>query len=106
MTVSFNRFPALVSTSDGTVVNRAAVVVIDRVARCAVEKPSESAFEGAGVSVLVEMADVEVVSTGRAAVLEGLDGQRWTVEPGDGCGCTSPLSRWYAAQLKGQPAGT
>ena len=107
MTLQYDRFPARVSTSDGTEVNRAAVVVIDGRAELAVERPRRDHADGGGVLVLAMLEDVTVETQNRREViLRAADGQTWTVGVGDGCGCRSVLSQWYADRRKGQPLGT
>lgn len=104
--MSFCRFPALVKTSDGTEVDRAAVVVIDGRAELAViAKRGE--FDGGGVTVIASITGVTVGEpANRVTRLTADDGQWWDVGAGSGCGCRSSLSQWYAARIQGQPMGT
>ena len=106
MTVSYSRFPASVTTSDGTVVNRAAVVVVDGRAELAVQPP-RSHTEPDRILVLATLDDVTVEpQTRREVTLRAADGQTWQVGVGDGCGCRSSLSEWFRNRLKGQALGT
>ena len=106
MTLNYGRFPALVKTSDGTEVNRAAVVVIDGHAQLAVQPPRQH-HEPQGVLVIATLDDVTVEQQNRReVVLHAGDGQSWSVGVGDGCGCRSALSQWYAEAIKGQRMGT
>lgn len=97
----------MVTLADGTVVNRAAVVVLDGRAEVAVLGARRDHTDGGNVQVVAAMEDVTVeTQTRREAVLRSSSGEAWTVGVGDGCGCRSNLSQWYANQIKGQPMGT
>ena len=107
MTLNYSRFPALVKTSDGTSINRAAVVVIDGHAELAVERPKRDHADGGGVLVIAALDDVTVEQQNRREViLRASDGQTWSVGVGDGCSCRSALGDWYNNQRAHQPMGT
>ena len=96
----------MVRTSDGTVTNRSAVVVIDGRALLAVQMPRQF-HEPGGVQVIATLDEVTVEPPSRReTVLRAADGQTWSVGPGDGCACRSALEDWYHHQLAGQPHGT
>ena len=106
MALQFSRYPAMVSTSDGTVVNRSVVVVIDGHAQLAVQMPHQY-HEPGGVQVIATLDDVTVEKVNRhKTTLTAADGQSWTVGEGDGCSCRNALTDWLRQQIKGQPLGT
>ena len=106
MALAFARFPAMVTTSDGSTVNRAAVVVIDGRALLAVQPPRQH-YEPQGVQVIATLDDVTVeVENRHRTYLRAGDGQVWTVAEGDGCSCRSAILDWFRAQCRGQPLGT
>lgn len=94
----------MVRTSDGTTVNRAAVVVADGRALLAVQR-AHAHHEPPSVQIIATLDDVTVEAQRREAVITAADGQTWTVGQGDGCGCRSPLSEWLRLQLR-QGVGT
>ena len=106
MPVAFSRYPAMVRTSDGTPVNRSAVVVVDGRALLAVESPKRDPYDGGGVQVIATLDDVTVAPSRREATLTAADGQTWTVTQGDGCSCRNALSEWLGAQIRGHGLGT
>lgn len=104
--MSFCRFPSLVKTSDGSEIDRAAVVVIDGRAEMAVTA-KRGEFDGGGVSVIASIDDVTVGEpANRVTRLTAADGQWWDIGQGSGCGCRSVLSMWYQERIAGQPMGT
>lgn len=92
MTTTYSRYPARVSGSDGLTVNRAAVLVhADGSAVVAVLSGGRSG----DVQIVGQLEQVTVKKNpNRTATLTAEDGTTWTVSRGDGCGCTSALSRW------------
>lgn len=106
MTLLFSRFPARVTTSDGTSLNRCAVIVLDGHAELAVQRPGADVHNADVVQVIATMDGVTLGDFAREATLTAEDGQWWKVGEGDGCGCRSPLQTWYAMRIAGQPAGT
>ena len=107
MPLSYMRYPARVRSSDGVVdVNRSAVVVIDGRAEVAVQR-KDNQFDGGSVTVIAALDGVTVGQPDAGVVaLTGEDGVVWEVSQGDGCGCRSALSSWYAARIQGVPLGT
>ena len=105
--MQYSRFPARVRSSDGSVdVNRAAVVVIDHRAEVAVLAP-HSPFEASDVTVIATLEDVSVgVPDAGVMTLTGEDGVTWEVSQGDGCGCRSALSSWFADRIARVPMGS
>jgi hypothetical protein len=104
--LTYSRFPARVLTSDGTELNRCAVVVIDGHAQIAVQRPSGGMGAADGIQTIATLDGAVLASAGAKSRLEAPDGQWWEVSEGDGCGCRSPLQAWYAKALAGQRAGT
>lgn len=89
--IQFHRFPASLRSSDGFTLRRSAIVVKDGIAEAA---------DAGGRVVRTRDDYVEKRVTGNQTELVFADGTTWKVGPGDGCGgCTSPLKRWYLAQL-------
>jgi hypothetical protein len=95
VTVQFSRFPARIVTSDGMVVRKAGIVVVDGRARVAERRGD--------VQVILDRADVARVERlpNRNTEVEFADGTLWTVSKGDGCSCKSPLRAWYTQALAG-----
>lgn len=92
----YTRYPARVAGTDGLQVNRAAVLVrADGTALVAVL----SGGTRGDVQVVGQLDGATVrKNPNRTATLTAADGTEWTVARGDGCGCSSPLSRWLTAQ--------
>ena len=59
---------------------------------------------------LTVVAVLEGVTIGTSdagmVTLTGEGGVTWEVSQGDGCGCRSALSQWYAARIQGVSMGT
>jgi hypothetical protein len=89
--LTYSRFPARVLTSDGTELNRCAVVVIDGRARIAVQSPSGAMGAADAIQTIAELDGAVLALAGAKSRLEAPDGQWWEVSEGDGCGCRSPL---------------
>lgn len=109
MTVSqFTRYPARVVSGDGALhLNRAAVILYADGKAVAAVMTGQGGRSG-DVEVVAELADATVTKNpDRTATIAAADGTTWTVSRGDGCGCSSPLSRWLtAAQGTPRRAGT
>lgn len=94
MTVDYSRFPARVTLSDGTTYDPCAVVVdgTGKRARFASRRPDQSAREQLGHDDLVSYEQ----QPNRDWVITFGDGTTWTVAPGEGCSCGSPLKNWFS----------
>lgn len=105
---TFTRYPARVVSNDGALtLNRAAVIVYGDGRAVAAVMTGQGGRSG-DVEVVAELANATVrKNPNRTATVKAADGTTWTVSRGDGCGCSSPLSRWLtAAQGTPRRAGT
>lgn len=98
MALALSRFPALVQTTEGAY-DRAAYIVKDDAATV------YQLVNGVVTAVARKEGLKATRQQGQYRVLEFTDGATWLDSTGRGCGCSSPLKRWFS-QNRPRSVGT